>query len=198
MVQVPSFCDAQAQDDIDASDLTSLREHAAALGKTKPPAKVAAALKLLAKRGNAKSARNAAKVVATFVAETCGGSSGASNGGSRPACPISAADASAAVGATVVAQGSCIFYPADETALVPNVTFLRQSSFACSADGLEALEYSEPLDGLGTKAYVRQSAEGSNILVCTKQPFEVIVDKATDVDGAVAAAQQLAKQVLGS
>jgi len=99
--------------------------------------------------------------------------------GAADRCPLSAAQVSAAVGGEVTGpvSGVCIFHAGEDTTVRPNVTFVRQVTFACSGTMPAEGGYQEQLQGLGVTAYIMDDAEGVHVLVCQGQtPFEMIVD----------------------
>jgi hypothetical protein len=135
-------------------------------------------------------------------------SSGQAAGGAAPAattgtasnrrCPLTAEQVGAELGTPVKADGSCIFFPADESKAWPNAVFVRQASIACSPDMLAELGLKEKVDGLGHPAYTANQADGFRLLVCHPEgPFEMKVD-APDEKKARAAAISLARTVLAA
>lgn len=191
-----SFCTAQENVSLDTTSAAAVKKQVAKLLKAKPPAEVAKALKAIKKAGGGAAVKNALTVVAAFVASSCGSSTGSSSGGSNARCPLSAEQVSAALGATVDKdEASCTYFPPD--AAFPNATFVRQLALACDSRYLSELGYSESLSGLGKKAFIQRSAP-AHVLVCTDSPFEIEVDIPGNSDAAIAAVQQLAKDVLGS
>jgi hypothetical protein len=111
-------------------------------------------------------------------------------------CPLTAEQVSAAVGAPINGPDvACMFYPDDDPTVSPNVTFVRQVSFACSGTMPAEVGYKEQVPGLGVAAHIADDAEGMRILVCQGQtPFEITVNAATPAverDAAIALARQV-------
>ncbi|MFN2420350.1 MAG: hypothetical protein ABR527_03070 [Gemmatimonadota bacterium] len=114
-------------------------------------------------------------------------------------CPLSAEQVSEVLGQDMtVDEASCSFYPADESAILPNASFNVQLSLACSEDGLSGMDYEQPVGGIGDAAYVQRGrADGTWLLVCAgDSPFELRVDSGSGDDASQAAAEELARRVL--
>lgn len=112
-------------------------------------------------------------------------------------CPLTAEQVSTTLRATVDKdEASCTFSPADDNN-TPSASFNRQHAFICDAKYRADQGYDEKLDGLNVDAYAQpDTAIGSMILVCAKQPFEVTVDMAGGSGPEVDAAKKLAALVL--
>jgi hypothetical protein len=125
------------------------------------------------------------------------GSDGGETRAAADRCPLSAEQVSAALGAPVDKdEPSCTFYPADD--VLPNATFVRQVAFACDGDLPAELGYEGKLDGLGVETFVQPDvATGTQILVCTDAPFEIVIDMGGDSGPEIEAAMELARLVLG-
>ena len=203
-VDTDAFCAAYEKLQLDPTNNKVIAAQAARMSKAKPPRDVAKALGVIkAAASGAISATDqrvskATSTLSTYVSDACSASGASDSAGSATAptsrCPITAAQASSAVGTQLVAQGSCTFFPANGD-VWPSVIFVRQVAFACSGSIPSEVGYTERLDGLGVKAYVQRDA-GASILVCDKLPFEITIDIVGDSAASLAAAQQLAALVL--
>lgn len=201
-VDSDAFCAAYATLQEDPTNSKVIRKQAARMAKAKPPKDVVKALGVIKAAASGSIAAtdervpDATSTLAGYVGEECT-SSGDTGGAatSTRLCPLTEQQVSTAVGTPLVAAGACTFFPADKA--FPNVVFVRQVAFACNGSNPAETGYTEPLDGLGVKAFAQSgTGSGTSILVCTKDPFEVSVDIPLDAAGALAAARQLATEVL--
>lgn len=111
-------------------------------------------------------------------------------------CPLTAEQVSAAVGAKVTGPNSaCMFAPGDDLTLRPNVTFVRQITFACNGTMPAEAGYKEQVPGLGAVVHIADLGDGVHLLVCQGQtPFELVVDAASPElrrNAAIALARQV-------
>ena len=116
-------------------------------------------------------------------------------------CPLSTEQVSEVLGQEMtIDEASCSFFPADESSLLPNAGFNLQMELACNEEGLAAMEYEQPVSGIGDAAYVQSGrADGTWLLVCAgDSPFELRVDSGSGDDAAQTAAEELARLVLAS
>ena len=208
-VKRDAFCAAYEKLQSDPTNDNIIRKQAARMAKAKPPRDVVKALGVIKAATSGDISRTGKRVVEAtstlsgYVSEQCFGSAGSSGSSSSSTaatsrCPLTEEQVSSAIGTPLVLdQASCTFFPSDDA--FPNVTFVRQVSFACSGTIPSEAGFNEELDGLGVKAYVQRDAEAggtSTILVCDEAPFEISVDIVGDAARAFAVAQDLASQVL--
>ena len=112
-------------------------------------------------------------------------------------CPLTAEQVSEVLGAPVEEAACTFFPPADAASAAPNANIIRQVAFACEEEARAEVGYEEPLDGFDVDAYVkRETVYGDQILVCVDPPLEIWVDMLEDHEGAVAAAEELARLVI--
>jgi hypothetical protein len=114
-------------------------------------------------------------------------------------CPLAAEQVSEVLGQQMtIDEASCSFYPADDSAILPNASFNVQLSPACSEEGLSAMDYDQPVNGIGDAAYVQRGrADGTWLLVCAgDSPFELRVDSGSGDEASQSAAEELARLVL--
>jgi hypothetical protein len=206
-VKRDAFCAAYEKLQLDPTNDKVIRKQVARMVKAKPPRDIVKALGVIKAAASGDISRTGERVVeatgtlARYVSEQCygsAGSSGPSGDSAAPTsrCPLTEDQVSSAVGTPLVLdQASCTFFPSDDA--FPNVVFVRQVRFACDGSNPSELGYSEELDGLGVKTYVRrETAVGTRILVCDDAPFEITVDIVGDTAASQEAARALASQVL--
>lgn len=96
-----------------------------------------------------------------------------------PDCPLTADQAAQVFGQPMVPDntaGACAFVPSSGKAF-PSATFDRQSDTIF--DDLSTWGYEEKAAGIGDRAYVQRSAEGTRVLVQSGDDvFEVLVSSA--------------------
>ena len=114
-------------------------------------------------------------------------------------CPLTAEQATAALGVPMKApDSSCSFFPVEETKVRPDASFILQMAMACSGNVPGEVGYTDRVTELGPAAYVAERADGTWLLVCRDgAPFEVRVDIPNRAAGR-AATIALARHVLAA
>lgn len=102
-------------------------------------------------------------------------------------CPLTAEEVGKVLGVVVQQDSSiCMFEP--EPGTEPNVTYVRQVSFACSEAVVNDPSFElEPYDGLVVQAYA--NPDSGDLMVCTNPPFEITVDITPSRDAILADAE---------
>jgi hypothetical protein len=113
-------------------------------------------------------------------------------------CPLTLAQVEAVTGEPMtLPPGACTFFPADGRD-IPHVFYVLQNPMACTSIQPSELGFTEAVDGLTGRAYVRDLIDGSHVFVCRDgaRAFDIVVDISGDKPKNREAAIGLAKQVL--
>jgi hypothetical protein len=114
-------------------------------------------------------------------------------------CPLTIDHVAAVTGAPMtLPPGGCTFFPASGRD-IPHVFYVLQQSMVCTSIQPSDLGFTEKVDGLTGRSYVKDAPDGSHVLVCrdnNARAFDIVVDIKGDKPTNRAAAIALAKQVL--
>ena len=113
-------------------------------------------------------------------------------------CPLTVEQVTAITGAPMTQPpGGCTFFPASGRD-IPHVFYVLQQSMVCNTIQPGDLGFTEKVDGLTGRAFVKDALDGSHVLVCrdNARAFDIVVDIRHDKPRNREAAIALAKQVL--
>lgn len=119
-------------------------------------------------------------------------------GNASDTCPLTVEQVAAVTGAPMtLPPGGCTFFPANGRD-VPHVFYVLQNPMVCGSIQPGELGFTETVDGIPGRAFVRDQIDGTHVLVCREnaRAFDIVVDIKNDAPANRAAAIALAKQVL--
>lgn len=116
-------------------------------------------------------------------------------------CPLSAERVGAILGTGVEkAEATCSYAPGGVVGEVPSVGFLEQLPELCESGFPEANGYTEPVEGLGVDAFLKEGGMATaELWVCGGVDFVVYIDTGdSDVEAATTHLKALAVEALAS
>ena len=114
-------------------------------------------------------------------------------------CPLTVEQVAAVTGAPMtLTAGGCTFFPANGRD-IPHVFYVLQAPMVCTSIQPSELGFTERVDGLPGRAFVKDAIDGSHVLVCrddNARAFDIVVEIKNNKPQNREAAIALAKQVL--